>query len=84
MKGFAVGKIKTTGARRGKYFIKDPTLFKGVADLLAFTPALTFIECKAPGGRLSEHQKDFQKLCEGSETPYIIAYSLDDIIQLFP
>ena len=84
LKGFAVGKIKTTGARRGKFFILDPYHFKGVADLLVFTPALTFIEVKAPGGRLSPDQILFQKLCEGSQTPYIIAYSLDDIIKLFP
>jgi len=84
MKGFAVGKIKTTGARRGKFFILDPYQFKGVADLLAFTPALTFIEIKAGKNVLSPDQITFQKLCESSGTRYIIAYSLDDIIAIYP
>ena len=84
MKGFAVGKIKTTGARRGKYWILDPTNFKGIADLLAFTPALTFIEVKSGKNKLSPDQITFQKLCKASETPYIIAFSLDDIIKIFP
>jgi len=84
MKGFAVGKIKTTGARRGNSWIKDPMNFKGIADLLVFTPALTFIEVKAGKNKLSPDQVIFQELCRSSETPYIIAYSLDDIIRIFP
>ena len=84
LKGFSVGKIKTQGARIGNRFILDPYHFKGVADLLVFTPQLAFIEVKAPGGRLSDDQKDFQKLCINAEIKYILAYSLDDIIKLFP
>lgn len=84
LKGYAVGKIKTVGARRGNEFLKDLYHFRGLPDLIAFTPALHFIEVKAPGGRQSESQKDFQKFCEISETPYILAFSLDDIIKIFP
>ena len=84
MKGYACGKIKTTGARRGKYWISDPYNFKGIADLIVFTPALHFIEVKAPGGRQSEDQKQFQQFCEAAKVPYLLAYSLDDVIQIFP
>ena len=84
LKGFAVGKIKTTGARRGDTFLKDIYHFRGLPDLIAFTPALVFIEVKAPGGRLSPVQKDFQEFCRHAGTPYIIAFSLDDIMRAFP
>lgn len=84
MKGYAVGKIKTQGARRGNAFILDPYHFKGVADLLVFTPTLAFIEVKAGKNKLSPDQKIFQKLCKEAYIRYIVAYSLDDIIELFP
>jgi hypothetical protein len=84
LKGFVVGKIKTTGARRGKFFILDPYQFKGVPDLLIFTPALAFIEVKAGKNKQSPDQITFQKLCESSGTRYLLAYSLDDIIKIFP
>lgn len=84
LKGYTVGKIKTTGARRGKAFILDPYHFKGVADLLVFTPAIHFIEVKAGKNKQSPDQIEFQKLCKDSNTPYSLVYSLDDIIKLFP
>ena len=84
LKGFTVGKIKTQGARRGNSFILDPYHFKGVADLLVFTPVIHFIEVKAGKNKQSPDQITFQKLCEASGTPYIVAYSLDDILKIFP
>jgi len=84
MKNYAVGKIKTTGARRGKYFILDPYQFKGVPDLMVFTPALHFIEVKAGSNKQSPEQIAFQDLCNKSNTPYHLVYSLDEIIALFP
>lgn len=84
LKGYTVGKIKTTGARRGKAFILDPYQFKGIADLLVFTPAIHFIEVKAGTNKQSPDQITFQKLCEASGTPYTVAYSLDDILRIFP
>ena len=83
-KGYTVGKIKTTGARRGKAFILDPYQFKGVADLLVFTPALHFIEVKAGKNKQSPEQIEFEKLCDTAGISYILAYSLDDIITRFP
>lgn len=84
MKGYTVGKIKTTGAKCGKHFIKDPYNFKGIADLMVFTPLLRFIEVKAGKNVLSSDQKTFQKLCKTAGIPYIVAYSLDDVIEQFP
>ena len=84
IKGYTVGKIKTTGARKGKAFILDPYQFRGIADLLVFTPALHFIEVKAGKNKQSPDQITFQKLCKDSNTPYSVVYSLDEIIQLFP
>jgi len=84
LKGFTVGKIKTQGARRGNAFILDPYHFKGVADLLVFTPALAFIEVKYGRNKQSKDQIAFQCLCEKANIPYILAYSLDDVIKQFP
>jgi len=83
-KGYSVGKIKTQGARRGKVFILDPYHFKGVADLIVFTPMLHFIEVKAGKNKQSPDQIQFEKLCRESCTPYHLVYSLDEIIKLFP
>ena len=83
-KGYAVGKIKTQGAAKGFARIKDATHFKGVADLLVFTPKLHFIEVKSGKNKQSPEQKNFQKLCEHAEIPYILAFSLDEIIKIFP
>lgn len=80
MKGYQVGKIKTTGARRGKYFILDPYQFRGVPDLMVFTPALHFIEVKAGSNKQSPEQIAFQDLCNKAAIPYHLVYSLDDVI----
>ena len=84
MKGYACGKIKTVGARRGNKFLSDPYHFRGLPDLIAFTPALVFIEVKAGKNKQSPAQKDFQEFCEAGKVPYLLAYSLDDIIKKFP
>jgi predicted LPLAT superfamily acyltransferase len=38
------------------------------------------IEVKAPKGKQSEHQKEFQKQLEVAGGRYILAHSLDDVI----
>jgi VRR-NUC domain len=38
------------------------------------------IEVKAPKGKQSDHQKEFQKNLENAGGKYILAYSLDDVI----
>lgn len=46
----------------------------GLPDLLVFHPkrGLLFVECKAPGGKQSEAQEDFQRLCSRAGVPYIV------------
>lgn len=39
------------------------------------------IEVKAPGGRQSEHQKEFQRQLEAAGGRYILAYSLDEVLE---
>jgi hypothetical protein len=38
------------------------------------------IEVKAPRGRQSDHQKEFQRRLEEAGGKYILAYSIDEII----
>jgi hypothetical protein len=38
------------------------------------------IEVKAPKGKQSEHQKAFQEMLEVAGGRYVLAYSLDDVI----
>src|ERR1700721_165734 len=40
------------------------------------------IEVKAPKGKQSEHQKEFQKQLEAAGGRYLLVYSLDDVISL--
>lgn len=42
------------------------------------------IEVKAPGGRQSEHQKEFQRRLEEAGGRYVIASSLDDVLGVLP
>ena len=39
------------------------------------------IEVKRPGGRQSEHQKEFQKKLEEAGGKYVLAYSLEDVLR---
>jgi hypothetical protein len=39
------------------------------------------IEVKAPKGRQSDHQKEFQKQLETAGGRYILAYSLEDVLR---
>jgi hypothetical protein len=38
------------------------------------------IECKAPNGKQSHNQKEFQRQLEAAGGRYILAYSLDDVM----
>jgi len=80
--GHIVGKTKTMGVRRGRAYCFDPYTFRGFPDLTVFCPQLIFIEVKAPNGRQSEAQRDFQGFCEKADIPYILAYQLEDITRL--
>jgi hypothetical protein len=39
------------------------------------------IEVKAPGGKQSDHQISFQKRLEAAGGKYVLAHSLDDVIE---
>jgi hypothetical protein len=39
------------------------------------------IEVKAPKGKQSDHQKEFQRKLEAAGGKYILAYSLDEILR---
>jgi hypothetical protein len=41
------------------------------------------LEIKAPKGRQSENQKEFQRQLEAAGGRYILAYSVDDVISAF-
>jgi hypothetical protein len=65
----------------------------GTADVLAFVKKMacsestmwsyivpTWIECKAPNGKQSELQKQFQEKVEAVGHRYLLCYSVDDLI----
>jgi len=80
--GYACGKTKTIGvwdAMRRRYRL-DKYAFVGFPDLTAFIPQLVFIEVKRPGEKQTPDQEKFQALCDRVGTPYILAYSVDDVM----
>ena len=77
-RGFVVGKIKSFGLKNRF----DIYMWRGLPDLLVFTPKMYFLEIKAPKGQQSEHQKNFQELCIAANIPYILARNLDDVIKV--
>ena len=81
IKGFRAGKIKTHGVwdSKSRAYRADPYAWVGVPDILCFTPALVFIECKAGHNTQSSEQQSFQQLCTTAGIPYILAYSLEDV-----
>lgn len=82
-KGWTIGKIKNKGSRVGNRFIFDPYAFLGLPDLLLFANnKLYFIECKAIDGKQSPMQESFQEFCERSNTPYILARSIEDVLKI--
>jgi hypothetical protein len=62
----------------------------GLSDLIAFLPwrgpgdsartsRLLFVECKAPGGRMSTEQREFREFCLSSATDHVVG-DLDAVI----
>ena len=45
-----------------------------------FTTRVVFVECKAPKGKQSPAQKEFQKTVEALGCAYVLAYDLDSVI----
>lgn len=82
-RGCVCGKVKNKGSFYKGRFILDPYAFLGVPDLICFSPNLSFLEIKTPAGRLSIHQKQFQKLCYHANIPYLIIRSMEDVEKAF-
>ncbi len=55
----------------------------GIPDLIACKGGKTlFLECKAPKGKQSEHQKRFQWNIEQSGCRYILVRAVQDLIEM--
>ena len=81
--GYVCGKTKTTGIWdpiRRRYR-RDKYAFVGFPDLTAFIPQLVFIEVKSLSGKQTGDQEAFQAMCDRGGTPYILATSVDDVLE---
>lgn len=56
--------------------------YKGSPDIIGMTPEGKFIgvECKFGYNKLSDSQKVFKQRCEDSRGVFIVAYSVDELI----
>ena len=57
--------------------------YKGIPDIIAIkNNRVLFLEIKRPGGKQSEHQRQFQIFIEGHGGEYYIVKCLDDLIKI--
>jgi len=73
--GYIIGKIKSFGLKNRF----DIYMWRGLPDLLMFTPKLYFVEIKIHPNKQTEEQKTFQHLCTQAGINYVLAYSLEDV-----
>jgi hypothetical protein len=79
--GAHVGKCKTMGVKRGNRFTFDIYLFRGYPDLCYFFKhKIGFIEVKSGTNKQTPEQKIFQSYCLDAGIKYILAYSVQDVI----
>lgn len=70
---WVAGKIKVKGSKIDGSFVKDPYLFIGVADVLAFHQGkIYFFEVKTGAGKQTTEQRRFQSLATLSGALYMI------------
>jgi len=82
IKGFFVYKNSSVGIYKKSTGSYIPAQTKGVADLTAIKDGQVYqIEVKAPGGRQSDNQKEFQREWEARGGKYILG-GLAEIIKL--
>ena len=56
---------------------------RGIPDIIAIkNNRVLFLECKRPGGKQSEYQKQFQADIEGHDGEYYTVKSLDDLLKI--
>ena len=80
--GAVAGKTKTQGTfdMKRRCFRSDPYIFSGFPDLAFFYKnRFGFVEVKSKTGKQSEEQKYFEKLCNSSNIPYILARCVEDV-----
>jgi hypothetical protein len=55
--------------------------FPGCPDLMVLDQRLPvgFIEVKAPGGRMSKGQREFQQFCHDHKIPHLVAATVEEI-----
>jgi hypothetical protein len=83
VRGYKIGKTKTTGIKRGRSFCFDPYTFRGFPDLTCFANnKLYFIEVKSPKGEQTPEQMDFEGFCKQANIPYILARNLEDVQEI--
>jgi len=70
---------KVTGSR-----LKAMGVLAGVADLTISMPGgrVRYLELKAPRGRQTDAQREFERMCIESQTPYEIARSFDEAMAI--
>ena len=57
--------------------------YRGIPDIIAIkNNRVLFLEIKRPGGKQSEHQKNFQAEIEGQGGEYYILKSLEDLVEI--
>lgn len=83
-KGYAVGKTKTMGVKRGKVFCFDPYTMRGKCDLEAFKDGVMYgIEVKSAKGKLSPEQIRYKDIFhKPPDRIFIEAHSLEDVIKI--
>lgn len=80
--GAYAGKTKTRSFKYKGYWIIDKYMFVGFPDITCFYKQnLFFIEVKKKGNKQTKQQVRFQYYCRLSHIKYILAYSLDDVIE---
>jgi hypothetical protein len=81
--GAVAGKVKVMGVmRHGRYCI-DPMVFRGYPDVCVFhRNKMYYIEAKIKGNYQSPEQKVFQELCRTANIPYILAYTVEDVVSV--
>jgi len=82
LKGWFVIKNNTVGVWKAKTKHYIPSQSKGLADLTVIKDSkVIMIEVKKKGGRQSENQIQFQKDWEQHGGEYMLAYSLEEVIE---
>ena len=82
--GATVGKTKTLGVKRGKFYCLDPYVMKGKADLECFYKEVMYaIEVKSPTGKMSEYQRLYSyNFHKPPDRVFILARCLEDVTEI--